>query len=458
MAIAIDASTPAIVQNASTAKTTASFTAPADSVLVACVGVAGDATVTMSNSGTGLTWTNRKQRKSTDSGAQSGMVAIFTAVTTTAVARTVTATSSVSSNPGGFKLFVVTGADTSSPFGASGAGSSTSNPITPTVYTSTVAGSRAFGIANDWLAAGSPASSDTGFPYDVAGDTSGIAVHKAANTASASTNVTLNFNGDGGSDAGWNWVAVEIKPVSSFPQTITPSAISSAEAFGTAQLNFTVIGSGIDSGESFGSLVITTPQGQTITPSAIASAEAFGTLTTGLYLRPSGISSGEAWGTARLSAVIGPSGIASREAFGNAALIMEQFISPSGIASAQAFGTPRLQLGYPQTIIPVGIVSEEVVEDLSVRLRSRLVLTNPSIQETPAAWHPLFARYGLHRGITIIQDASGAWSSVRYPAQTEIEAALTTYMGGHRHILTTAEAEELILAGYGPYVTLEDTE
>lgn len=250
-------------------------------------------------------------------------------------------------------------------------------------------------------------------------------------------------------------ITVAIASEPSFPQTVTPSGITSGEAFGTAQLNFTIVGSGIASSEAFGSLVITTPQVQTITPTGIASEQAFGTLTTGLFLGPSGIASGEVFGTAGLSAVIGPTGIASLEAFGSTNVAIQQFISPSGIASLEAIGVPSLQLGYPQTIEVIGIESGEVVEDPTASLLHDLVLTNPSIQETPAARNRLFARYGLDRGITIMKDASGVWSSVRYPAQTEIEAAQTTYMGGHRHRLTTAEAEELILADYGPYITLE---
>lgn len=241
----------------------------------------------------------------------------------------------------------------------------------------------------------------------------------------------------------------------SSPQTITATGIASGEAFGSTRVNLTIGVSGIASEEAFGDLVITTPEPQFIAPVGIASGETFGTLTTVLYLGPSGIATAEAVGTPRLAALIGPVGIASGEAFGSIGLIMEQFIVPTGIASGEAFGALTLQLGYPQTIEVFGIESGEVVEDPSISLLHRLVLINPSIQETPAAWHRLFARYGIHRGITIMKDASGVWASVRYPSQTEIEEAQTTYMGGHRHALTSAEADELIAAGYGQYLSLE---
>lgn len=241
----------------------------------------------------------------------------------------------------------------------------------------------------------------------------------------------------------------------SFPQTVTPTGIASEEAVGTAQLNLTIGASGIASLEAFGGLTISTPEPQIITGEGIASGEVFGTLTTTLYLSPSGIASGEAFGASRLSALIGPTGIPSAEAFGLTNLGIEQFLSIPGITSGEAFGAAALQLGYPQTIEPFGIESAELVEDPTIRNLSYLVLVNPSIQETPAAWDRLNIRFGLHRGITIMQDAEGVWSTVRYPAQTEIEAAQVVYMGGHRHVLTVAEADALILAGYGSYITLE---
>lgn len=244
-------------------------------------------------------------------------------------------------------------------------------------------------------------------------------------------------------------------PQGAFPQTVSPSGIASAEAFGTARLNFRIIGQGLASGEAFGNAVVTTPQPQTITPSGIVSGEAFGTLTTRLYLGPSGIATAEAFGAPRLAALIGPAGIASAEAFGLTNVAKEQFITPPGLASGEAFGALTLQIGYPQTITPDGIESGEVVEDPTLILLSRLVLVNPSIQETPVAWNPLMIRYGIHRGITILKDADGVWRSVRYPAQTELESAQRFYLGGRRHVLTVDEAAELTAAGYGEYITLE---
>ncbi|MEU4226239.1 hypothetical protein AB0F17_18225 [Nonomuraea sp. NPDC026600] len=210
MALLVDASTPAIVTG-TTPKATASFTAPADSLLVAlCASNSGGVTHTVTNSGTGLTWTSRSKHGSPDSGAFVAAVEVFTAPAPTSAARTVTLTSSNGGDPLALKVLVITGADLASPVGQVGEGHSTTSNLTAAVYTSSVAGSRAVGIASDSLQSGSPTSSDTGFAWDTVSEMSGIAVHKAADTATASTAVTLNFNGSGSRE--WNWVAVEILP------------------------------------------------------------------------------------------------------------------------------------------------------------------------------------------------------------------------------------------------------
>jgi len=266
---------------------------------------------------------------------------------------------------------------------------------------------------------------------------------------------TANFTASSGSTIGETLTVSVIAAAGSSPQSLAPASIASAEAFGSARLGLAIGPSSIASLEAFGGLVITTPQPQAITPASIASGEAFSLARLGLFVGPHGIPSEEAFGSPRLSAVIGPSSIASSEAFGATNVAIEQFIIPASLASAEAFGVARLQLGYPQTILVPALASGELVEDPSLSLLHELTLINPAIQETPAAWHRLFGRYGIHRGITLLKDADGVWSSVRYPAQTEVEAAMKVYLGGHKHPLTVAEAAELIAAGYGPYVSLE---
>src|SRR5687767_2120419 len=121
MAIAVDASSPVRWHGASasgSAITSASFTAPADALLVVCVSqdsnLNGTWTFAVSDSG-GLAWTERVRRDPSESTTEAGS-AIFTARTTSAVARTVaynpTWTLSTASNRRkSCRLYVLTGVD-----------------------------------------------------------------------------------------------------------------------------------------------------------------------------------------------------------------------------------------------------------------------------------------------------------------------------------------------------------
>lgn len=171
--------------------------------------------------------------------------------------------------------------------------------------------------------------------------------------------------------------------------------------------------------------------GQDVAPTAIASEEAFGTalLIIDQTVEPSAIASAEAFGTAQLDLTVIGSGIASEESFGGTTLGL--FVGPTAIASSEAFGTPTIPAEW--------------------------ILKPPTVQETPMALNILHMRYGIHRGITIVKRANGTYYSTRYPAQTEIEEALATYLGGYRHVISETVKDELVAAGFGSYVTQEPT-
>ena len=123
--------------------------------------------------------------------------------------------------------------------------------------------------------------------------------------------------------------------------TIFPPAIPSAEAFGNLVIAGPLIVPGIASAEAFGSLTVS-PGGVIVAPSGISSEELFGLPELNLFVTPSGIVTSEAFGTAKLNLKLILSGIASAEAFGNPTLGMFLVIRPSGLASVQAFGSPIL--------------------------------------------------------------------------------------------------------------------
>lgn len=78
--------------------------------------------------------------------------------------------------------------------------------------------------------------------------------------------------------------------------------------------------------------------------------------------------------------------------------------------------------------------------------------TPPTVEEGPAGPGPLFNRYRISRGITVLKEA-GVYRQVRYPSQAECSAADVVYLGGHEYPITQAEAVALTAAGYGAYVT-----
>lgn len=228
MAIAIDASTPVRASaTAALTTTTASFTAPSSAVLVACVSSnttpAGNPTLTVSDSG-GLTWGAAKvlRQQSEGGGSTGGTTAIFGAVTASSTSRTVTATASVAGTANGIsvKVYVVTGADTANPYGATAEGASQVNNTTTTGYNSTVNNSRGFACGTEWNELGVPTSTDTGDGADVTGAIAALSCFKAADTATSGTSVTFNLDAAGAGTPDWTWVALEILPAAGDPAAI----------------------------------------------------------------------------------------------------------------------------------------------------------------------------------------------------------------------------------------------
>lgn len=202
MAVAIDASTPAIAAALANTITTSSFNPPDSSLLVAipfrAIGL------TMSNNGTALTWTSRKQD------VDGSSIEIFTAPLPAARTGMTVTVSGGSSGEIALKTYVLTGADLTNPVGATGAGNSGTNNVTVTAYTSTIDGSRGLCGAYDSSARGLPTSTDNEDAYNII--SSGMAVAKAANTTPAGTNVTFNLDAGGTAGGTWYWIAVEILP------------------------------------------------------------------------------------------------------------------------------------------------------------------------------------------------------------------------------------------------------
>ena len=204
MAIAIDASSPAQVYHAdSHPVTTASFTPPANSLLVCVFAYATDGTPSPSISSTGLTFTDRVV-------GQAG-VRIWTAPIASSSARTVTATDGQSGFGAGawLKVFVVTGQH-ATPVGNTGSGTATGD-TSVNGYTSSADNSWGFAVARVSNALNTPSSTDDETAHTTDPDVYGMSLAKAAATSTASTTVTFNLGHTNGS-AAWQWAAIEIVP------------------------------------------------------------------------------------------------------------------------------------------------------------------------------------------------------------------------------------------------------
>ncbi len=143
--------------------------------------------------------------------------------------------------------------------------------------------------------------------------------------------------------------------------TMSPTAISSAEAVGTPALSgqVTMSPAGVASAVAFGTTVLSAKI--SLVAQGIASAEAFGSpsLASVISLTPLGGTTGESFGQPSVSAVVSsvPVGIATAQALGNPTLSMVVTASPVGLASAEAVGTPSI-LGS-NSVQPTGISSAE---------------------------------------------------------------------------------------------------
>lgn len=206
-----DASSPArftCTASSSTAEsgTSASFSPPADSWLYASVpkndNVGATGTVTVSNTGTALTWTLVAQVDN----ASGGGAAVYRAYNATAqvgITVTVSINYSINSVSGGQAsvqpwVDVWTGCATSQTGAASATSTSTSQANNPSI-TTTATGSRVCGLIMDWNATGNPTSSDTIDSYTSAtnANSAGRAYKASDSGAPGSVSVNLVAGGAG---------------------------------------------------------------------------------------------------------------------------------------------------------------------------------------------------------------------------------------------------------------------
>ncbi len=214
------ATSPARVgPSVSATQTTATFDAPDLSVLVAhaTVDTSGvtNATITMSNSGTALTWVEGSRRGGNEAGAEPGTVGIYVAAVSGArTGMTVTMTSSIGGRSTTLKVDVLTAADTADPIGAVLEGSAAvgNNVLNTADLTTEAADSLVFVLANEsQVGPGNPTSSNATIDaYNSAGNHSGASGYRSGGAAGSL--ISFNIDAAGASaSVSWNWAVVEIR-------------------------------------------------------------------------------------------------------------------------------------------------------------------------------------------------------------------------------------------------------
>ena len=73
--------------------------------------------------------------------------------------------------------------------------------------------------------------------------------------------------------------------------------------------------------------------------------------------------------------------------------------------------------------------------------------TTPTVSEGPLGEGPLFSRYRLTRGVSVIK-VDGEYYELRNPSTEEIAEAQTFYLGGITYDVTEEEKAGLEAAGY----------
>lgn len=228
MAIAVDASSPAIVTaNNPASPTTASFTPPGSALLVALVGsnqLSAQTTIdyTFSSTGvTGLTWTLIAKRDNAENGVTNSAAAgIYVAQLPASVqAMTVTVTIANMVDPGWMALYVVTGADVgTAAIGASSeGGASTANPVTSSL-TAQQTGSLLFVAASEWNANGNPTSSTLIVQDFSNAALSAVGGYRTMSAAGSGT----SWDYTSPAAPVWTWVAAEIRAPAGGAPTVQP--------------------------------------------------------------------------------------------------------------------------------------------------------------------------------------------------------------------------------------------
>lgn len=232
---AVDASSPALASSAFASVTSAAFTPPNDVVVVACVAssaATSSVTLSVSNNGAALTWHQMEFINSV--AGKKGAVGIYWATLPGAHGRTgLTVTATVGGGAFGvvLKVYVLAGADTTSPQGNHASGSNNLTSTTTTSFATTRAASMGFVVAED-NNGGTMSSSDT---TDVSSTDSGgngrnaVFGYKTLGASGSSATFNVTTTGTPAND----WAVGEIKASAAQQGAVSMGATAGLAAAGT---------------------------------------------------------------------------------------------------------------------------------------------------------------------------------------------------------------------------------
>jgi hypothetical protein len=85
---------------------------------------------------------------------------------------------------------------------------------------------------------------------------------------------------------------------------------------------------------------------------------------------------------------------------------------------------------------------------------NRIVFSGPFVEENPTDGELQY--YYKHLvGVTVIQAQDGTWSQVRYPVDSDLQLARRVYRGGYEYLVSQDDANALIAAGFGAYLSAD---
>jgi hypothetical protein len=460
--------------NTTTTPKTVTVSVQAGDLLVIASGTENAQTVAATPTATGYTFTDVAS-SGTGGGLGQAPCHIWTAVAPSTGSVTVSVARTGSAQNFGFSVSVWRNHNGIGPnVVATGSGTSTSAPSAS--LTTTAANSALDLVVADWTASTStrtyrtPSGGTSGAEDATFQDGSSWGYHRWHHTDAGSAGAkTVGMSAP---TQRWNMVGVEVLGAAGGPQAVsgTVAAVSGASGAPTSVQGV----GGTVAATSSAAGAPTSRQGVSGTVPAVSSASgSAGALipVSGTVAAVSGVSgaaggklpvSGTVAGTSAVSGSVTAkypvSGTvaATSAAAGSVTLAGHLVQSVSGVVSATSTTGGAVSL-RAQVSGAANAVSNAIGEVHVTRVKRTFVAPSypedrPDLPVARPEVKNLFNRMPRYASASVLK-TDGLYRQVRHPTAEEIGAAEVAYIGGHEYTLSEAERDDLVAAGYGPYIT-----